>query len=55
MVSQFDYKHKCLVEKIVPIAFIFPSRWHDGAESLEIERTTCLWSYLAILLGHNEF
>ena len=55
MVSQFDYKHKCLEEKIVPIALIFPSRWQDGAESLGIERTTCLWSYLAHLLGHNEF
>ena len=37
MVSHFDYKHRCLVEKNVPIAFILPSRWQDGAESLGIE------------------
>ena len=30
MVSHFDCKHSCLVEKNVPIAFILPSRWQDG-------------------------
>ena len=44
MVSHFDYKHRCLVEKNVPIALILPSRWQDGAESLGIERTSCLCS-----------
>ena len=34
--------HRCLVEKNVPIAFILPSRWQDGAESLWIETTSCL-------------
>ena len=33
--------HRCLIEKNVPIAFIFPSRWQD--ESLGIETTSCLW------------
>ena len=31
MVSHFDYKHRCLIEKKVPIAFILPSRRQDGA------------------------
>ena len=34
MVSHFDCKHSCLIKKNVPIAFILPSRWQDGAESL---------------------
>ena len=34
--------HRCLVKKNVPIAFILPSRWQDGAESLGIETTSCL-------------
>ena len=38
MVGHFDCKHSCIVEKNVPIAFILPSRWQDGAESLVIER-----------------
>ena len=42
MVSRFDYKHRCLIEKNVPIALILPSRWEDGAESLGTEHTTCL-------------
>ena len=42
MVSHFDYKHRGLVEKNVPIVLILPSRWQDGAESLAIERTSCL-------------
>ena len=43
IVSHFDYKHRCLLEKNVPIALILPSRWQDGAESLGIEPTSCLW------------
>ena len=43
MVDHFDYKQRCPVEKNVPIAFILPSRWRDGAESLGMERTSCLW------------
>ena len=39
MVSHFDYQHKCLVEKNVPMGYILPSRWQDVAESLGIERT----------------
>ena len=27
MVGHFDYKHRCLVEKNVPIVLILPSRW----------------------------
>ena len=42
MVGHFDYKHRCLVEKNVPIALILPSRWQDGAESLGMECTSCL-------------
>ena len=42
MVSHFDYKHRCLAEKNVPIALILPSRWQDGAESLGTECTSCL-------------
>ena len=43
MVSDYDYKHRCLVEKNVPIVLILPSRWQDGAESLGIEGISCLW------------
>ena len=32
-----DGNHRCLVEKNVPIPFILPSRWQDGAESLGIK------------------
>ena len=35
--ADHDGKHRCLVEKNVPISLILPSRWRDGAESLEIE------------------
>ena len=42
MVSHFDYKHRCHVEKNVPIALILPSRWQNGTESQGIERTSCL-------------
>ena len=31
-----------LVDKTVPIALILPSRWRYGAESLGMERTSCL-------------
>ena len=41
MVSHFDYKHRCLVEKNVPTALILPSRCWYGAESLG-------WSALAV-------
>ena len=34
--------HRCIIEKNVPIVFILPSRWQDGAESLGIETTSCL-------------
>ena len=37
MVSHCDCKHSCLIKKNVPVVFIFPSRWQDGAESLGIE------------------
>ena len=40
----YDGNHRCLVGKNVPIAFIFPSRWQDGAESLGTETTSCLWA-----------
>ena len=46
MVDHFDYKQRCPVEKNVPIAFILPSRWRDGAESLGMERTSCLWLWI---------
>ena len=42
MVSHFDFKHRCLVETNVSIALILPSRWQDGAESLRMERNSCL-------------
>ena len=35
--ADHDGNHICLLEKNVPIAFILPSRWQDGAESLGIE------------------
>ena len=34
------------MEKNVPIAFILPSRWQDGAESLGIERLHNLFMLL---------
>ena len=43
MVGHFDYKHRCLVEKNVPMELILPIRWWDGAESLGMEHTGCLW------------
>ena len=46
MVSHFDYEHRCLIEKNVPIMLILPSKWQDGAESLGIEHTSFLWLYL---------
>ena len=36
-IAHRDGNHRCLVEKNVPIEFILPSRWQDGAESLGIE------------------
>ena len=43
IIDNHDGKHKCLVEKNVPIALILPTRWRGGAESLGMERTSCLW------------
>ena len=34
MVGHFDCEHRCIIEKNVPIAFMLPSRWRDGAEGL---------------------
>ena len=45
MVGYFDYKQRCLIEKNVPIAFILQSRWQNGAESLGMEHTSCLWQF----------
>ena len=39
--ADHDGNHRCLIEKNVPIAFILPNRWQDGAESLGIETTSC--------------
>ena len=36
MVGHFDCKQICHIEKNVSIAFILPSRWQDGAESLDM-------------------
>ena len=43
-----DENHRCLVEKNVPIALIFPTRWQDSAESLWMETTSCLCYWLVI-------
>ena len=42
MVGHFDYKHRCLIEKNVPIVLILASRWQDGAESLGMELSMAL-------------
>ena len=34
--ADHDGNHRCLVETIVPIALILPSRWRDGAQSLAV-------------------
>ena len=44
--ADHDGNHRCLVERNVPIALILASRWRDGAESLGMERTSCLCFYL---------
>ena len=41
--AEHDGNHRYLVEKNVPIVFILPSRWQDGAESLRMDCTSCLW------------
>ena len=41
--ADHDGNHRCLLEKNVPVAFILPSRWHDGAKSLGMETASCLW------------
>ena len=48
IVSHFDHKHRCLVQKNVPILLILPSRWQYGNESLGIERTSCLCPCLTV-------
>ena len=48
--ADHDGNHRCLVEKNVPIALILPSRWRDGAESLGMERTSCLWLEVSVKL-----
>ena len=40
-----DGNHRCLVEKNVPIAFIFPIRCQEDAESQGMETSSCLCSY----------
>ena len=40
-INDHDGNHRCVVEKKVPIAFIMPSRWQDGAESSGMETTSC--------------
>ena len=35
--ANHDGNHRCIIENNVPKALILPSRWQDGAESLEIE------------------
>ena len=40
--ADHDENHRCLIEKNVTIASIFPSRWQNGAESLGMETTSCL-------------
>ena len=47
--ADHDGNHRCLVEKNVPIAFILPGRWQDGAESLGIERPHNLFLLLRSL------
>ena len=51
--ADHDGNHRCLVEKNVPIVFILPSRWQDGADSLGIETTSCLWFSEAYLDGQD--
>ena len=53
MASHFDYKHRCITEKNVPIALILPSGWQDGAESLGIKHTSCLWQNVVLFI-HTE-
>ena len=43
-----DGNHRYLVENNVPMVLIFPSRWQDGAESLGMETTSCLWCALSL-------
>ena len=44
--ANHDGNHRYLVEKNVPIALILPSRWHNGAKSLGMERTSYLCFYI---------
>ena len=43
--ADHDGNHRFLIDKIVPIVFILPSRWQDGAEILGMETTSCLRQY----------
>ena len=45
--------HRCIVEKNVPKAFILPSRCQDGAVSLGIKTTSCLWHCIVKTYSHE--
>ena len=55
MVGHSECTCRCHMEWNVPIAIILPRRWQDGAESLLIETTSCLWSYLDNLCNYLHF
>ena len=42
--ADHDENRRCLVESNVSIAFILPSRWQDGADSLGME-TTAVYAF----------
>ena len=48
-----DGNHRCLVEKNVPIVLILSSRWQDGAESLGMDTTSCLYLSCKLLCLRN--
>ena len=52
MVGHFDSKHSCLIQKNVPIEFILLSKCQDGADSLQILTTSCLWFDCAACVAH---
>ena len=47
--ADHDGNHRCHIEKNVPIAFILPSRWQDGAERQGIDITSCLWLFCVLV------
>ena len=53
--ADHDGNHRCLIEKNVPIALIFPNKWQDGAKSLGMETTSCLWHNQQSSLLHIHF